>query len=75
MFGVDTRLIVRLLTRDDHVQHRSAVAVFDTEEVLIPTTVVLETEWMLRIEHKKKAGPGAVSFCVSVTNETRPASL
>ena len=52
MIGVDTNVLARLLTRDDLVQYRSAFNVFETEQVFIPTTVVLETEWVLRYAYE-----------------------
>lgn len=48
MLAVDTDLVVRLLTNDDRAQTRRAVAVFAANEVFLPKTVLLETEWVLR---------------------------
>ena len=48
VISVDTNAIVRLLTRDDDIQHTLAVRVFETSEVFITDTVLLETEWVLR---------------------------
>ncbi|MCP5410517.1 MAG: PIN domain-containing protein, partial [Chromatiaceae bacterium] len=48
MIGVDTNVLVRLLTRDDEAQFRKALKLFQQEEIFIPKTVFLETEWVLR---------------------------
>jgi len=48
MISVDTNIIVRLLTKDDPSQYRKAFSLFKKENIYIPTTVVLETEWVLR---------------------------
>jgi predicted nucleic-acid-binding protein len=48
MRAVDTNVVVRLLTADDVDQFARLKALFDAHEVFIPTTVVLETEWVLR---------------------------
>jgi predicted nucleic-acid-binding protein len=47
--GVDTNIIVRLLTHDDPRQAAKADSIFKKERLLfIPETVLLETEWVLR---------------------------
>ncbi len=48
MTGVDTNIVIRLLTRDDETQYQKSVAIFKGGEVFIPETVWLETEWVLR---------------------------
>ena len=48
MLAVDTNVVVRLLVADDEDQHARARRLFTTRAVWIPTTVVLETEWVLR---------------------------
>lgn len=48
MIVPDTNIIVRLLTRDDENQFQKAFTVFQKESLFIPTTVILETEWVLR---------------------------
>ena len=48
MLAVDTSLIVRYLTRDDADQFARAVAVMEGAGIIISTTVLLETEWVLR---------------------------
>jgi len=48
MRAVDTNLVVRYLVADDDDQFRRAVAVFEGGNLLVATTVILETEWVLR---------------------------
>ena len=48
MIGVDTNLLVRILTNDDPMQARRAVKVLQSDEIYIAKTVLLETEWVLR---------------------------
>ena len=46
--AIDTNLIVRYLTADHPKQSKKVKALIDSEEVFICTTVLLETEWVLR---------------------------
>ncbi len=48
MIAVDTNLLVRILTNDDPIQARRAVKIFKSDDIFIPKTVLLETEWVLR---------------------------
>ena len=49
MIAVDTNVVVRLLTQDDAAQYRQSVKLFQTKDMIfIPTTVILETAWVLR---------------------------
>lgn len=48
MIAVDTNVVVRFLTRDDEPQFLRARDIFKKEDVFIPDSVVLETEWVLR---------------------------
>jgi predicted nucleic acid-binding protein len=48
MLAVDTNLIVRYLTGDHPRQSAKARTVIDGEDVFVSTTVLLETEWVLR---------------------------
>jgi predicted nucleic-acid-binding protein len=54
MHAVDTNVLVRLLTGDDAEQTQRAAALFQKEEIFIPKTVLLETEWVLRRLYKLK---------------------
>jgi len=58
MTGIDTNIIVRLLTGDDPSQAEKAKAVFKKSVVFIPETVILETEWVLR--HAYSFAPFAI---------------
>ena len=48
MIAVDTNLLVRVLTNDDPTQARRAVRILKSDDIFIPKTVLLETEWVLR---------------------------
>ncbi len=48
MIAVDTNVLVRLLTNDDPSEAKRALRVMESDDILIPKTVLLETEWVLR---------------------------
>jgi len=48
MRAVDTNVVVRYLTGDDPDQTARVRDAIDAGQVYIPTTVLLETEWVLR---------------------------
>ena len=48
MLAIDTNVIVRFLTSDHPEQSPQARAFLDTHDVFVCTTVLLETEWVLR---------------------------
>jgi len=48
MIAVDTNLLVRILTNDDPIQANRAVKILKSDDIFIPKTVLLETEWVLR---------------------------
>ena len=48
MTGIDTNLLVRIITLDDDEQASRATRFLDAEQSFIPKTVLLETEWVLR---------------------------
>ena len=48
MRAVDTNVVVRYLTGDDPGQAARARAVIDAGDVFVGTTVLLESEWVLR---------------------------
>jgi predicted nucleic-acid-binding protein len=52
MIAVDTNILVRLLTNDDPIQARRAVKILNSNDIYIPKTVLLETEWVLRHAYK-----------------------
>jgi predicted nucleic-acid-binding protein len=48
MLAVDTNVMVRYLTGDDAEQFAKASALIRDEDIYVGTTVLLETEWVLR---------------------------
>jgi predicted nucleic-acid-binding protein len=48
MTGIDTNLLVRIITLDNDEQASRATRFLDAEQSFIPKTVLLETEWVLR---------------------------
>lgn len=48
MLAIDTNVVVRYLTGDHPQQSRKAKVLIDSERVFIVSTVLLETEWVLR---------------------------
>jgi predicted nucleic-acid-binding protein len=52
VIAVDTNVLVRYLVEDDPAQTDRAEAVLRSGNVLVPTTVLLETEWVLRTSYR-----------------------
>lgn len=48
MLAIDTNLIVRYLVGDDAAQAARARRLIDNNDIFVCTTVLLETEWVLR---------------------------
>jgi predicted nucleic acid-binding protein len=48
MLAIDTNIVVRYLTADHPEQSPKAKALIDGEDIFVCTTVLLETEWVLR---------------------------
>jgi predicted nucleic acid-binding protein len=48
MLAVDTNVVIRFLTLDDPKQGERAKNLFQREEIWLPKTVLLETDWVLR---------------------------
>ncbi len=48
VLAIDTNVLVRLIVADDPRQAAAARDLLDREEVLVTTTVLLETDWVLR---------------------------
>jgi predicted nucleic-acid-binding protein len=46
--AIDTNIVVRFLMADDRKQSHAARAAVSAGEIFIPTTVLLESEWVLR---------------------------
>jgi predicted nucleic-acid-binding protein len=56
MIAVDTNIVVRLLVRDDPAQAAHATALVRDNRVLLLTSVLLETEWVLRSRYRVPRG-------------------
>ena len=52
MIAVDTNVIVRLMTEDDKSQYQKSVRLFRRHDIFISTTVLQETEWVLRYSYQ-----------------------
>ncbi|OGQ98161.1 MAG: twitching motility protein PilT [Deltaproteobacteria bacterium RIFOXYD12_FULL_55_16] len=63
MIAVDTNIIVRLLTGDDAAQFQKAKQIFTSQDIFIPDTVILETEWVLRFAYKFQ--PAAINTALT----------
>lgn len=59
MIAVVANVIVRLLTRDDETQYQASLKLFSRQDIFIPDTVVLETDWVLRYAYDFE--PAAIS--------------
>ena len=52
MICIDTNIIIRFLTHDNKQQYKKALSIFNSDEIFISDTVILETEWVLRYAYK-----------------------
>jgi len=82
MIAVDTNVIVRLLTQDDEKQYNKSLRLFQEQDIFIPDTVILETEWVLRFAYNFKPDEICQAFRsllglpnVQVTNASLMAQL
>lgn len=48
MLAIDTNVVIRYLVKDDPVQAAKARKLIVNNDVFVSTTVLLETEWVLR---------------------------
>ena len=62
MIAVDTNILVRFLTKDDLDQFKKSKQLLQTEQIFIPDTVLLETEWVLRFAYHFKSDNIKVAF-------------
>jgi predicted nucleic-acid-binding protein len=53
MIAIDTNVVVRFLVNDDPEQAQRARRLIESEDVFLSTTVLLETEWVLRVAYKR----------------------
>jgi len=66
MIAIDTNVLVRFLTADHPEQSPKAKALIDAEDVFVCTTVLLETEWVLRSAYgfsSVEAATALTAFC------------
>ena len=70
MIAVDTNVVVRFLTQDDELQAKKAATLFKRQQIYIPDTVILETEWVLRYAYHFSATEicGALSKLFGLPN-------
>ena len=54
MIAIDTNILVRLITQDNESQYQLSLELFKSQQIFIPDTVILETEWVLRFAYKIK---------------------
>jgi len=62
MIAVDTNVVVRLLTQDDEQQYNKSLKLFQEQDIFIPDTVILETEWVLRFAYRFKPNEICIAF-------------
>ncbi len=55
MLAIDTNLVIRYLVGDDRGQALRARRLIDNNDVFVCTTVLLETEWVLRSVYRFSA--------------------
>ncbi len=48
MLAIDTKIVIRFLTRDHQAQARRVLEIVSNNDVFVPVTAVLEAEWVLR---------------------------
>jgi predicted nucleic-acid-binding protein len=62
VLAVDTNILVRYVTRDDPAQAARSKRLVDDNEIFIATTVLLETEWVLRSAYRFSDGEIATAL-------------
>lgn len=62
MIAVDTNIVVRLLIQDDEQQYDKSLQIFQEQDIFIPDTVLLETEWVLRFAYNFKSSEICQAF-------------
>lgn len=62
MVAIDTNVLVRLLIGDHPAQARASEKLFAAEEIFVPDTVLLETEWVLRAAYGLARGDVCTAF-------------
>jgi predicted nucleic acid-binding protein len=67
--AIDTNVLVRLLVSDNPIQSKASHKLFATEDIFIPDTVLLETEWVLRAAFDLTPA----DICTAFRRDLRPA--
>ncbi len=62
MIAADTNVLIRFLVDDHPAEGRKARALFESHTVLIPETVLMESEWVLRAVYQFTRNEIAGSF-------------
>lgn len=62
MIAADTNVVIRFLVDDHPVEGRRARQVFEDHRVLIPESVLLESEWVLRAVYGFPSGEISRAF-------------
>lgn len=62
MIAIDTNVLVRLLIGDNTAQYKACLNLFSKEEIFIPDSVVLESEWVLRAAYDLEPAEVCNSF-------------
>jgi predicted nucleic-acid-binding protein len=72
VIAVDTNIVLRFLMDDDAQQSGQAVLLFRREPIFIATTVLLETEWVLRRGYRQQppAIAAALDALIGLPNVT-----
>lgn len=62
MAAIDTNVLVRLLVSDTPAQSKASHTLFASDDIFIPDTVLLETEWVLRAAFDLNPADGCAAF-------------
>lgn len=68
--AIDTNIVVRLIVADDPKQLEMIAELIARQELLVPLTVLLETEWVLRSRYgySQKIVAGALADLAALEN-------
>ena len=62
MIAVDTNVLVRFLVRDEEAQFKAAYALLAHQQIFVPDSVLLETDWVLRSSYDFSAKDVCLAF-------------
>ena len=60
--AVDTNVLVRFLVRDEETQFKAAYVVLAHQQIFVPDSVLLETDWVLRFSYDFSARDVCLAF-------------